>query len=215
MNNKENNLRPEEKALMLLAHSSKWCRRLGLSLMLLGGLALGMIGLRAGNTVILLGWLIMVSGLAEAVHALHLRRSGAFFFHLVPSIAYISIGLFIVTLPIDVNWKLPFACLFTVVGLFRLVAAIRLLFPSWQWAVADGGVTLLLSAPFWTTKPWPGPQVACGAVGITLILRGWSLIMFGHALRGRRMPIPAHSQRSETREQARPQNHRFVRGHGN
>ena len=187
-----------------LRHSWRWCRELGATLIMLGVLAFGILGFAASSVVMLLGWLILVSGLAETVHALYLHRSGAFFFHLVPGVAGIPIGLLILTHPAagDVGWTLLFACLFTVVGLFRLLAALRLKFRSWPWAVVDGAVMLLLGAVFWTTRPWLDSWFVCLAVGVSLILRGWSLIMFGRALRDWRRP-----------SRSRPQGHASVPNH--
>jgi uncharacterized membrane protein HdeD (DUF308 family) len=199
-----------------LRHSWRWCTELGATLIMLGVLAFGLIGVAAGNVVMLLGWLILVSGLTETVHALYLHRSDAFFFHLVPGVTGIPIGLLILTHPAagDVGWTLLFACLFTVVGLFRLLAALRLKFPSWPWAVVDGAGMLLLGAMFWTKRPWLDSWFVCLAVGISLILRGWSLIMFGRALRGWRAPIRSQPQGVVKRERAQPHNNQFVRGHG-
>ena len=197
-----------------LRHSGRWCTELGATLIMIGILALGVIGFAASNAVILLGWLILVSGLAETVHAFYLRRSDAFFFHLVPGIAAIPIGLLILSHPAagDVAWMLLFACFFTMVGLYRLLAALRLKFPSWAWSIVDGVVTLLLGALFWTTSPRLGSWFVCVAVGISLILRGWSLIMFGRSFRGRRAPLRSQPQ-GLIKEPAQPHNDRFVQGH--
>jgi uncharacterized membrane protein HdeD (DUF308 family) len=197
-----------------LRHSGRWCTELGATLIMIGILALGVIGLAASNAAMLLGWLILVSGLAETVHALNLHRSDAFLFHLVPGIAAIPIGLLILTHPAsgDVAWMLLFACFFTVVGLYRLLAALRLKFPSWAWSIVDGVVTLLLGALFWTTSPRLGSWFVCVAVGVSLILRGWSLIMFGRSFRGRRAPLRSQPQ-GLVKEPAQPHNDRFVQGH--
>lgn len=218
---REKNSSPEDQPVTMvsqergsLRHSGRWCTELGSTLIMLGVLALAVIGFAANNSVILLGWLILVSGLVETVHAFHLRRSDAFFFHLVPGITGIPIGLLILTHPAagDVAWLLLFACLFTVVGLFRSLAAFRLKFPSWSWAAVDGVVTLLLGAVFWTTRPRLDSWFVCVAAGIALILRGWSLIMFGRALRSGRAPIRTRPQGSVEWERAQPHKDQFVRG---
>jgi uncharacterized membrane protein HdeD (DUF308 family) len=164
-----------------LRHKAAWCVNLGIALVVLGGLAIWVIGLSGVNVVILIGWLMVVSGLAEGIHAFHLRKSSAFLFHLVPAIAGLPIGLLIVTHPSagGVAWMLVFASSFTVIGLFRVISAFRLKFPNWTWAAVDGTVTLLLATMFWTTLAWLVPWFFPLAVGVSLILRGWSSIMFG------------------------------------
>jgi uncharacterized membrane protein HdeD (DUF308 family) len=168
------------------ARKGSWCVTLGITLISLGILAITLIRFTNFDTVPLLTWLIVLGGVAEAVHAFHLRKSGDFFFHLVPGITGIPLGLLMITHPDAgaVAWMLVFASFFTVVGLFRLLSAVRLKFPSWQWAVFDAVVTLVLACLFWTTSKWFGQWFFDLAVGTSLILRGWSSIAFGLAVRG-------------------------------
>ena len=49
-----------------------------------------------------------------------------------------------------------FASFLSVIGLFRLVAAIWLRYRSWGWAVLDGIVTLMLGLLLWAGLPWSG-----------------------------------------------------------
>jgi len=150
---REKNSSPKEKPASVvsldpgsLRQSWRWCTELGATLIMVGVLAFGVIGFATSNVVMLLGWLILVSGLAETVHALYLHRSDAFFFHLVPGVAGIPIGLLILTHPAagDVGWTLLFACLFTVVGLFRLLPHSDSSFP-----VGPGRWLTVLSCSCW------------------------------------------------------------------
>jgi uncharacterized membrane protein HdeD (DUF308 family) len=79
-------------------------------------------------------------------------------------------------------WTLLFASFFTVIGTFRVIAAIRLKFPNWGWAVFDGVVTLVLGILLWAEWPWSGIWFIGFAVGISLVLRGWSYVMFALAI---------------------------------
>ena len=102
------------------------------------------------------------------------------------------IGLLVVTHPAAgaLAWTLLFASFFTVVGLFRVMAAIRLKFPHWGWAAFDGSVTLLLGILLWAEWPWSGVWFLGLAVGISLLLRGWSNVMLAVAVRSLVPPIP-------------------------
>jgi uncharacterized membrane protein HdeD (DUF308 family) len=97
----------------------------------------------------------------------------------------VLVGLLVVTHPIAgaLAWTLLFASFFTVIGLFRLVAAIRLKFPNWGWAAFDGAITLLLGVLLWIDWPGSGVWFLGFAVGISLLLRGWSYVMFAIAVR--------------------------------
>jgi uncharacterized membrane protein HdeD (DUF308 family) len=139
-----------------------------------------------------LGWLLVASGVMEIIHAFRVRRWGGLFVHLVAGILGILVGLLIATHPLAgaLAWTLLFASFFTVIGLFRLIAAIRLRFPNWGWAVFDGIVSLGLGILLWAEWPWSGFWFMGLAVGVSLILRGWSYVMFAISLRTLPMPIP-------------------------
>ena len=176
-----------------LQHKGNWCAKLGIALVLLGILAIAT--MTVPNSVILVGWLLIVSGLAEAVHAFHLRNSSAFFFHFVPAIAGLPVGVLMVTHPAADGraWLLVFASSFTMLGLFRSISAFQLKFVGWKWVAVDGAITLLLAAIFWTVSLWLVPWFFPLAVGISLILRGWSSIVFGMGLRDRSMQQACHA----------------------
>jgi uncharacterized membrane protein HdeD (DUF308 family) len=167
-----------------------WCATLGVVLIVIGVLAISMLAFSNIDSVPLLSWLILLSGIAEAVHAFHLRKSGPFFFHLVPGIAGIPLGLLVAThAAVDiVTWMLVFACFFTVIGLFRLLSALHLKFPGWTWAVFDSSVMLAFGALFWTASPRLGLWFFDLAVGVSLMARGWSSVMLGVGLRSLRTP---------------------------
>jgi uncharacterized membrane protein HdeD (DUF308 family) len=169
----------------------------GIALIIWGLLAASLIGARNVNSVGLVGLLTVVAGLTEAVHAFYLRKSAAFLFHLVPALAGVPVGLLMVTHQGAgaVPWMLVFASSFTMIGLFRLIAAFRFEFPGWEWTAADGFVTVLLGAMFWTLWLWLVPWFFGLAVGVSLILRGWSSIMFGHGLRSLQMATARRADR--------------------
>jgi uncharacterized membrane protein HdeD (DUF308 family) len=161
-----------------------WSGKLGVALIMLGIVALATMKAYVSNPAILFGWLVVASGVAEAAHAFHVRRTDRFFLHIVPALAGVPIGLLISTHPAagEMAWMLLFASFFTVLGLFRIVAAVRLQFPNWQWTVFDGVATFLLGTLLWAAWPW-GTWFFGFAVGISMILRGWSTIMFSVGVR--------------------------------
>jgi uncharacterized membrane protein HdeD (DUF308 family) len=169
-----------------LLHKGSWCAKLGIALVVFGILALISVSTKAANSVLLISWLMLVSGLTESVHAFYLRKSSAFFFHLVPAISMLPVALLMMahTGADQVEWMLVFASSFTIIGVFRLAAAFRYKFPGWPWVVTDAIATLFLATLFWTEWRWLTPWYFNVAVGTTLILRGWSCIMFGRALQG-------------------------------
>jgi uncharacterized membrane protein HdeD (DUF308 family) len=174
-----------------LRHKWGWFLALGVALIVLGVIALAMIPVATLAAVMVLGWLLVFSGIVEAVHGFQVHRWGGMFLHLAGGVLGVLIGLLIVTHPVAgaLAWTLLFASFFTVVGLFRLVAAIRLKFPNWGWAAFDGTVTTLLGILLVAGWPWSGLWFLGFAVGLSLVLRGWSAVMLALTIRSIAGPI--------------------------
>jgi uncharacterized membrane protein HdeD (DUF308 family) len=170
-----------------------WLLFLGIVMVVLGTIAFFIMPAATVGTVLVLGWLLVFSGVMETIQAFRERKSGGLFLHLVGGILGLLVGLLVVTHPVAgaLAWTLLFASFFTVIGIFRLVAAIRLKFPNWGWAVFDGIVTTGLGLLLWLEWPWSGLWFMGLAVGISLILRGWSYIMFALAVHNLRLPSSA------------------------
>src|SRR5438309_11708277 len=117
-----------------------WLLALGIMMVVLGTIALFIMPAATVGTVLVLGWLLVISGIFEMIHAFRVRRWGGLFLHLIGGVLGVLIGLLVVTHPLvgALAWTLLFASFFTVIGLFRLISAIRLKFPHWGWAAFDG-----------------------------------------------------------------------------
>ncbi len=63
------------------------------------------------------------------------------------------------------------------------MTAARFKFPGWSWGVFDGVVTLVLGILLWAEWPWSGLWFLGLAVGVSLVLRGWSYVTFALVLR--------------------------------
>jgi uncharacterized membrane protein HdeD (DUF308 family) len=160
-------------------------------MVILGTIALFIMPAATIGTVLVLGWLLVFSGIIEMIHGFRVRRWGGLFLHLIGGVLGVVIGLLVVTHPVAgaMAWTLLFASFFTVIGLFRTIAAISLKFPNWGWAVFDGIVTLGLGILLWAEWPWSGMWFLGLAVGVSLILRGWSYVMFALAIHNLATPI--------------------------
>jgi uncharacterized membrane protein HdeD (DUF308 family) len=178
--------------------------QLGIALIVLGLLAMGTILGSGAIALTFIGWIIVLAGLAEGIHAFRARRSDGFLFHLIPAVAGVPIGLLIATHPGDsaIAWMLLFASFFTVIGSFRTISAFWLKFPHWRWTVFEGITTLVLGSVMWTGWIWLLPWFLGFAVGLSLILRGWSSIMLAVALRRRHRERSEEQQRRQPRRQA-------------
>ncbi len=165
----------------------KRVKQLGIVLMSIGIAALSTVLNPGAASLGFIGWLLVLAGLAEVVHAFRTPRSGGFLFHLISGLAGLPIGLLTVAHPGAgaVPWMLLMASFFTVIGLFQAMSAFWLRFPNWGWMVFEGTVTLVLGSVMWTVWIWLIPWFLGFAVGLSLILRGWSLVMLAQGLRRR------------------------------
>lgn len=179
-----------------IRHKWGWLLVLGLSMVILGTIALFITPSATIGTVLVLGWLLVFSGVAEAIHAFSVRSWGGIFLHLIGGVLGVLVGLLVVTHPVAgaLAFTLLFASFFTVIGVFRLVAAIRLKFPNWGWAAFDGAVTVLLGVMLWMDWPGSGLWFIGFAVGLSLLLRGWSYVMFAIAIRARPVAVASVRQ---------------------
>jgi uncharacterized membrane protein HdeD (DUF308 family) len=168
-----------------LRHHWGWLLTLGIVMVVLGAIAIYVMPAATIGTVLVLGWLLVVSGFVESIYAFRVRRWGGFFLHLIGGILGIFIGLLVVTHPVAgaLAWTLLFASFFIVIGICRLVTAISLKFPHWGWAVFDSLITVGLGILLWAEWPWSGFWFLGLAVGLSLILRGWSYVMLALAIR--------------------------------
>ncbi len=165
----------------------RWGRLLALGIVTiaLGVAALIFAPFATLGTVFVLGWLITISGVVEAIHALHVRRWSGVFLHLAGGVLGVLLGLLIVTHPTSGALVLTMllAAYLAVIGLYRAITALYLRHPSWGWAVLDGIVTLVLGLLLWTAWPLSALWFLGFAVGIALLLRGWTVVMFAVAVR--------------------------------
>jgi uncharacterized membrane protein HdeD (DUF308 family) len=175
-----------------LRHKWGWLLALGIVMVILGTTALIVTPAATLASVLILSWLLVFSGVAEVIYAFRIHKWGGLFLHLISGLLGIFVGLLAVTHPVAgaLVWTLLFASFLTVIGLFRLIAAVSLKFPNWGWAVFDGVVTLGLGVLLWAEWPWSGLWFLGVALGVSLLLRGWSYVMFAFAIRSVRVPVP-------------------------
>ena len=161
-----------------------WFLGLGIALVALGMIALGAVVATTIVSVLLFGWLLLVGGLLEAVHAFWRERGwSGFFLDLLGGILYVVVGFLIVANPAAtaVTLTMLIALFLMFGGIFRIVVAFMLRVPHWGWLVVHGGVNLLLGMAIWTRYPWDGLWVIGMFIGIELLFNGWTLIMLGLA----------------------------------
>jgi uncharacterized membrane protein HdeD (DUF308 family) len=162
-----------------------WFLVLGIVLLLLGTFAILYAVLATITTVLIFGWVLVFDGLLHGVAAFWARQWSGFFLHLLTGVLSVVVGAILIRHPVEAGLTLTLllAAFFIVSGVFRIIAPLVMQFPSGGWVVLGGVINLILGLLIWNQWPASGLWVIGMFVGIDLIFRGWSYVMFALALR--------------------------------
>jgi len=162
-----------------------WFVALGVVLIVLGVIALGAAALVTLASVLFFGWLLLIGGAMQTVHAFSMRRWPGVFRNLLAGLLTIVVGVLLVSHPATgaLSLTLLLAAFFIVAGLFRLAGALVHEFPGRGWVLLSGAVTLLLGILIWAEWPVSAVWVIGTFVGIDMLFDGWSLVALGLAAR--------------------------------
>jgi uncharacterized membrane protein HdeD (DUF308 family) len=162
-----------------------WFVGLGVLLLVLGFLCI--LGEVATTliTVLVLGWLLLFSGVMALVHAFRTRTWSGFFLYLLSAVLRVFTGFMLVRYPLigALSLTLLLASLFIVGGVFRAVGAASLQFPRWGWTAVSGIIAVALGVLLLVQLPASSLWFLGLAVGIDLLFEGSGLIALGTALR--------------------------------
>jgi uncharacterized membrane protein HdeD (DUF308 family) len=149
---------------------------LGLVTVLVGMMAISMPMLATLATALVFGWLLLIAGVTEVIHAVMVRKLSTFALHLLAAALYGLVGLFILEHPVKATAVLTLllAASFLVGGVLRIIFSISQRFHSWQWVLLNGIVDLVLGVLIWNEWPSSSMWVIGLFVGIDLIFQGWS-----------------------------------------
>ena len=167
-----------------LARVRGWVIFVGIVLLVLGIAAVIYDSTATRISVMLLGWLLVIAGVMQIVHAVQVRSWSGFFLYLLDGILRATVGTLLLLYPgsgaLTITLILSFY--FIVGGIFRTAAAMDLKFPSWGWTVFWGAVSIvlgvLLAMQWQTSSTW----FVGFDVGVDLILSGWALLMFASVI---------------------------------
>ena len=157
----------------------------GITMLLLGTVAIIYDVTATIVSVVLFGWLLMIAGFMQIVHAFQVRTWSGFFLYLLDGIIRATVGTLLVLYPgagaQSITLVLSFY--FIVGGLFKTFGSMVLQFPSWGWSVASGLVSVALGVLLAMQWPASSTWFIGFAVGLDLILYGWALLMFAAAVK--------------------------------
>jgi uncharacterized membrane protein HdeD (DUF308 family) len=161
-----------------------WMLALGILLIILGLIALGDTIAVTFVSVFLLGWLLIASAIVHAVHLIRHTEVRSFW-SIINVILDLVIGFLLIANPGlgALSLTLVLAAFFFVTGVMRLINAISSNIPHKFWPILNGVVSILLGVLLWIHWPISGLWFIGLAIGIELLLRGWTLVMLAFAVR--------------------------------
>jgi uncharacterized membrane protein HdeD (DUF308 family) len=167
--------------------SAGWTVAFGVLLIVLGLLAL-MAPLITGVAVaVMLGWLLILGGIAHLVLSWHLRGTGGLIWELLIGLAYIIIGIDLLAHPVA-----GLLALTAVLGIYLFIKAIFELIMWFRvrhirgsgWVLFDAVISLLLAILIWAHLPNSATWVIGTLVGFAILFSGISRLVLGlHARR--------------------------------
>jgi len=164
-----------------------WFLALGILLVLAGMAAIAFPFLSTIAAKIAIGWIFLVAGVVEVIHAFYVKRWAGFFWNLLIGLLYIVAGAWLAFFPLTgvLTLTIVIAALFIAEGIMEFIMGLRMRpHDGWGWVVFSGlvavaaGLLIALSLP--ASAVWALGLLA----GINLLFSGWSFIYL--ALGGKR-----------------------------
>ncbi|PSH67861.1 hypothetical protein CU102_16805 [Phyllobacterium brassicacearum] len=165
---------------------SLWYLIQGIILVVAGILAIIYPFLSSVAVIILLGWLLIISGLAQGISLLGARHVPHFWLQLVSVILALLIGFLFLRDPAQglLTVTLLLIVFFMIEGISKVVFSLTIRpFPNWGWLLASGLVGILLSLILWASLPVTALWLVGLLLGIQLISVGAALTQLAWQVR--------------------------------
>jgi uncharacterized membrane protein HdeD (DUF308 family) len=172
-----------------LSRNWGWLLAFGILMIILGVFAIGAPVVATIAVQFALGWILVIGGVAEGIHAFMAQGWRGFLFELLSAILYLVVGVLLLVNPVGGAWALTvvLAVFLNVEGNHKNVKALRARdHGGWGWLLASGILSLVLGFLIWAEWPASGLWIIGLLVGIQLLFTGWSLVMLALAARAHR-----------------------------
>jgi uncharacterized membrane protein HdeD (DUF308 family) len=166
--------------------ASTWSILWGVSLIVLGMLAVGSPLLAAVAVNVFVAWLLVLAGVVHLIIAFHAHGAGSMIWKLLVGIAYICFGGYLIAHPVlgVASLTLVLASLFLVEGIFDIVLFFRMRsMQGSSWFLTDGIITLALGLMIYLQWPTSSAWAIGTLVGVSMIISGVTRVMVSFAVR--------------------------------
>lgn len=173
-------------AIHTLRHNWGWFVALGVLFVVAGLVSLGNVMIGTLVSVLFIGALMTVAGIAHIIHAFQVREWGAFALWLLTGILYTAAGVLIAYHPVfgASVFTLFIGFMLIASGVMRIIVAFRMRgHAGWVWILLAGLVTLLLGLIIAAHWPVDSLWVLGMFLGIDLLFTGVALVSWGLRLK--------------------------------
>jgi uncharacterized membrane protein HdeD (DUF308 family) len=166
-----------------------WYFALGVFLIVLGFIASGAAVATTMLSVVVLGWILLCAGAGLILLSFLTGRWSGFLITLGTGVLSLITGIELLSNLVSgaVAITMMIGILLIVAGVYRSIASIVMQFPNWGWALVSGIVTFALGSILLRNLQSTSLWFLGLAIGIDLILHGFSWITFSlklHSLAG-------------------------------
>jgi uncharacterized membrane protein HdeD (DUF308 family) len=164
----------------IVKESIGWSIGLSVLLIVAGVLAIAMPQVAGIAVNLLVGWLLIFSGVAHLMFAWHTRGAGGVAWEVLVALLYLFVGGYLLLHPAAglASLTLALAIYLFAEAVLEFVLSFQLRpLPGSGWLVFDGVITLILAVMIWKTWPSSIGWVIGTLVGISMLFSGFSRLM--------------------------------------
>ncbi len=157
---------------------SLWYLVQGALMVLAGILALVYPIISAVAVIVLLGWLLIISGVVQGISLIGARNVPHFWLQLISVVLSVVVGVLFLRNPGEglLTVTLLLIVFFMVEGMSKVIFSLTIRpFPNWGWVLASGIVGILLALYLWASLPVTAIWLLGVLLGIQLICEGAAL----------------------------------------
>jgi uncharacterized membrane protein HdeD (DUF308 family) len=176
----------EAAPLAPLRAKSGWIIALGVVYVIAGLIALGSVVFATVVTVYVVGFMMLIAGVAEVINAFQVKSWGRFLFWLLLGALYIVAGFATFENPLlaAAALTLLLGAALVVSGVMRIILAFSLQAEApWIWVAVSGVITLILGLIILAHWPVSGLYILGIFLGVDLVIAGASWIGIGFGLK--------------------------------
>jgi uncharacterized membrane protein HdeD (DUF308 family) len=156
-----------------------WFMILGVVLVIVGIVAILFPLLTTIVAKIFLGWLFLVGGVVQVVHAFYTQKWSAFFFDLLIGILYVVVGAWFAFFPLTgiITLTIVLAAMFVVEGVLEIAMAFRIRpRDGWVWMLISGIIAIAAGVLVFAGLPSTATWAIGLLVGVNILASGFSYI---------------------------------------